>query len=198
VRQLVQLEQRELRRRRLSKVHHSPNQNVLVRQHDGQPRSQMPGKGHQDRFRRRVASEYLNVNGSARRRLPAQVNVSSVAEVRRPDFVNRARPRQVADLRAKRAVAEKEHRAHMVNRLRRQPVEPVKRAAKEKECRARSLGRSSNEVAHLRVPSAARVRSSQKVEEREHQKKRHRQGRDNFIAITAAAPERETPGPLFT
>ena len=68
----------------------------------------------------------------------------------------------------------------MVNRLRRQPVEPVKRAAKEKECRARSLGRSSNEVAHLRVPSAARVRSSQKVEEREHQKKRHRQGRDNL------------------
>jgi hypothetical protein len=132
----------------------------------------MPGKGHQDRFRRRVASEYLNVNGSARHRLPAQVNVSSVVEVRRPDFVNRLRPRQVADLRAKRAVAEREHRAHMVNRLRRQPAEPVKRAAKEKECRARSLGRSSNEVAHLRV--RARHRGSRKVEEREHQKKRHR------------------------
>jgi hypothetical protein len=59
-------------------------------------------------------------------------------------------------------------------------VEQGKRAAKEKECRARSLGRSSNRVAHLREPSAARDRSSRKVEEREHQKKRHHQGRDNF------------------
>jgi hypothetical protein len=62
VRQVVPLEQRELRRGR---------------------------KVLQDRFRRRVASEYLNVNDSARRRLPAQVKVSSAVEVRRLDFVNR-------------------------------------------------------------------------------------------------------------
>jgi hypothetical protein len=85
---VVPLEQGELRRPRLSKGHLSPNQNVLVRQHDGPPRSQMPGKVRLDRFLRRVASEDLNVNDSARRRLSAQVNVSSVAEVRRLDFIN--------------------------------------------------------------------------------------------------------------
>jgi hypothetical protein len=81
---------------------------------------------------------------------------------------------------AKRAVAEKERRAHMVNRPRRKPVEQAKRVPKEKECRARSLGRNSNQVAHLQEPSAARDRGSRKVEKREHQKKRRHQGRDNL------------------
>jgi len=87
----------------------------------------------------------------------------------------------------------------MVSRLlRRQPVEQAKRAAKEKECRALSLGRSSNQVAQLREPSAARDRGSRKVEEREYQKKRHHQGRDNLSRdLFSAAPERKTPGPLF-
>jgi len=158
----------------------------------------MPGKVRQDKFRRRVASAHLNVNDSARRRLPAEVNASSVAEVRRPDFANRRLRHRVA-APVKRAVAEKEHRAHMVSRLlRRQPVEQAKRAAKEKECRARSLGRSSNQVAQLREPSAARDRGSRKVEEREYQKKRHHQGRDNLSRdLFSAAPERKTPGPLF-
>ena len=49
----------------------------------------MPGKVRQDKFRRRVASEHLNVNVSARRLVRALVNVSSAAEVRRLDFVNR-------------------------------------------------------------------------------------------------------------
>ena len=99
----------------------------------------------------------------------------------------------------KRAVVEKEHRARMVNRLRSQPLEQTKRAAKEKECRALSLGRSSNEVAHLRVPSAARDRGSRNPARREDQKKRHRQGHDNLSRdLFSAAPERETLGPLFT
>jgi hypothetical protein len=41
------------------------------------------------KFRHRDAIKDLSVNDSARRRLRAQVNMSSVAEVRRLDFVNR-------------------------------------------------------------------------------------------------------------
>jgi hypothetical protein len=161
VRQVVQNERGEASRRRNFKVRHR-SQNVVVRG-DDQARSQMPGKVRQGKFRR-IASENLSVNDSARRRLPVQGNVNSVA-VRRLDFVNRSHPRKVADLQAKRV-------------------------AKEKEYRARSLSRNSNELAHLREPNAPRDRdNSRKLGRREHQKKRHRQGRDNFIAITSAAPE---------
>jgi hypothetical protein len=89
VRQVVQREQRILRRPQLSSVHHSPNQNVVDRRGEAQAKSQMQGRGRQDRFRRRIASEDLSVSGSARRLLPAQANTGNVAEVRHRDFVNR-------------------------------------------------------------------------------------------------------------
>src|SRR5436190_24328959 len=73
----------------------------------------------------------------------------------------------------------------------------MKRAPQEKECSARRLSSSSTEAACLRQPITARDRGSRKVERRDNQKKRHRQARDNFAAITAVAPERETPEPLF-
>jgi hypothetical protein len=89
LRQVVQREQRILRRRQPSSVRHSPNQNVVDRRGDAQARSQMQGKVRQDRFRRRIVSRDLSVSGSARRLLPAQANTGNVAEVRHQDFVNR-------------------------------------------------------------------------------------------------------------
>ena len=122
-----------------------------------QGRSQVQGRVGQDRFRRRVTSENLSVSGSARRRLLAQLKVSSVVEVGRLDSVNRSRRLLVAEPR-------------------------VRRAAKEKECRALTLSRrrpstssSSNEAARLPQPITARDTGSRKVERRDNQKKRHRQ-----------------------
>jgi hypothetical protein len=46
-------------------------------------------KVEQGRFRRRIATEYLSVSGSAHRPRWAQVNVNNAAEARRLDFVNR-------------------------------------------------------------------------------------------------------------
>ena len=89
VRQVVQREQRILRRRQLSSVHHSLNQNVVDRRGDAQAKNQTQGRVRQDRFRRRIASEDLSVSDSARRRLWAQANTGNVAEVRHRDFVNR-------------------------------------------------------------------------------------------------------------
>ena len=131
----------------------------------------------QDRFRRGVARENLSVSGSARRRLLAQVNVSSVAEVSRLDIVSLSRPRRVAD-----------HR--------------VKRASQEKECRALTLSRrrpnsSSNEAVRLPQLIMARDRGGRKVERRDNQEKRHRQVSNNFVAIRPAAPERENSGAAF-
>ena len=80
----------------------------------------------------------------------------------------------------KRAVEEKEHRAHMANRLRRRAVEPVQGARKEKECRARRLSRSSSPVARLVQASVARARHNQTAGGSDNQKKRHRHGRNNF------------------
>jgi len=71
-RQVVELERREIRRLQLPTAHHSPNQNIVARQNDGQAKSQMRRKVRQDRFRRRIASEDLSVSGSARRLLLAQ------------------------------------------------------------------------------------------------------------------------------
>ena len=123
-----------------------------------------------DTFRRRVAED-LSLNSSARRP-PAQANMSSVAEVRRLDSVNRSPRRPVEDLR-------------------------MKRAAKERRCRARRLSRSSSEAARLPQPITARDTNSRKVEERDNQKKRHRQVSNSFVAIIPAAPEREDSGAAF-
>ena len=124
----------------------------------------------------RHLSEDLSVSGSGRR-LPAEVNMSSAVEVRRPDFVNRSPRHPVADVQMKRAPNKKECSALTLSRRRRPST-------------------SSNEAARLPQPITARDTGSRKAERRDNQKKRHRQGRDNFAAIRAAAPERKTPEPL--
>ena len=166
VEQVAQAEQREQHRPRLSNPRRS--RTMVGRQHEDWAKSQVPARVDQGNLSHRGATENLSVNVSARRRLPAQLSMSSVAEVRRLDFVNRSPRQLVADPR-------------------------VKPAPHEKECRARRLS-SSSEAARLPI---ARDRGSRKVGRRDHQKKRHRQGRDNFAAITAVAPGRTIPEPLF-
>ena len=110
-------------------------------------RSQALGRAGWTKFRPRVASGDLSVNGSARRRLPALVNTGNAAEVHRLDFANR-RLRQVVDLQ-------------------------MKRAAKKKERRVVTVSRRRSEVARLWERSVARDRDKRKVE-RENPKKEHR------------------------
>jgi len=104
--------------------------------------------------------------------------------VRQPEFGNRSRRLLVAEPRVRRAAKGRECRALMVNRFRHNSTS------------SRSSGRK---VARPRLlqPIAAAHKDSRKAETRSNQKKRHRHGRNNFGAITPAAPERETPGPLF-
>ena len=179
VEQVVQPERREQHRRQLSRVHRRGSKSVVVSQRDDQGRSQVPGRVRQDRFRRGVTRENLSASGSARRRLLAQVNVSSVAEVSRLDIVNLSRLRLVEDQRMKRAPNEKECRALTLSR------------------RRPSTSPSNNEAARLRQPITARDTGSRKVERRSNQKKRHRQVSNNFVAIRPAAPERENSGAAF-
>jgi hypothetical protein len=87
--QVVQGEQRILRRRQPSSAHHSPNRNAVDRRGDARAKSQMQGKVGQNRFRRRIANEDLSVSGSARRPPWAQVNARNVAGAIHRDFVNR-------------------------------------------------------------------------------------------------------------
>jgi hypothetical protein len=87
------------------------------------------------------------------------------------------------------------------NRSRRLRVEEpwVKRAPNKKECRALTLSRlrhnstssprSGRKVARLPQRITATHKDSRKAETRSNQKKRHRHGRNNFGAITPAAPE---------
>jgi hypothetical protein len=143
-------------------------------QRDDQLSSQIPHVVGQDRFRRRVKREDLSVSGSARRHLWAQLNVSNGEPVRHLDFGNRSRRLLVAEPRVRRAAKGKECRALMVSRLR------------HNSASSRSSGRK---VARLPQPITARGAGSRKVETRSNQKKRHGQGRNNFGAITPAAPE---------
>ncbi len=177
VEQVAQPEQREQHRRQLSRVHRRNSKSVVASQRDDQGRSQVLGRVGHDRFRRRVTSENLSVSGSARRRLLAQLNMSSVAEVSRPDFINRSRLRLVEDLRMKRAANEKERRALTLSR--------------------RRPSSSSNEAVRLPQLIMARDRGGRKVERRDNQEKRHRQVSNNFVAIRPAAPERENSGAAF-
>jgi hypothetical protein len=171
-----QPEQQEQHRPQLSRVHRRSSKSMVASQRDDQGRSQVPGRVGQDRFRRRVTSKNLRVSGSAHRRLLAQVNMSSVAEVSRLDIVNLSRPRRVADQRMKRGANEKESRVLTLSR------------------RRPSTSSSSNEAARLPQPITARDTDSRKVERRDNQKKHHRQVSNNFVAITPAAPERENSG----
>jgi len=145
-------------------------------QRDDQGRSQVPGRVGQDRFRRRVTSENLSVSGSARRHLWAQLNISNVEPVRHPDFGSRSRLRLVEEPRVKRAPNEKECRALTLSRRR-----PSTSASNS----------NSNEASRLPQSITARDTGSRKVDKKDNQKKRQRQGSNNFVAITAASPERE-------
>jgi hypothetical protein len=183
VEQLAQPGELEQHRHQLSRVHRRSSKSVVGSQGDDQVRSQLPVRV-ENRFPRRNGSEDLNVNDSARRRPQAQVNMSSAAEARRRDFVNRWRHRRVADLQVKHAAKERECKAPMVSRPR---------------YNSNNNRSSGSAAARLREPSTdrGRVKVSRKVGRKGRQKKRHRQGRDNFIAITSAAPEREAPEPLL-
>jgi hypothetical protein len=170
VEQLDQPEQREQHRRQLSRVHRRNSKSVVASQRDGPVRNQVPARVEQGKFRRRVTSKDLSVSGSARLRLLAQMNVNSAAEVHRLDFIGRPRLRLVADQQVKHAAREKERRAPMVSRR-------------------NNNNSNSKEVARLPQPITASDRVSRKVGRRGNQKKRHRQGSNNFVAITPAAPE---------
>ena len=181
VEQVGQVEQRERHRRQLSRVHRRSSKSVgASRRADQQGRRQVQGRVGQDRFRRRVATENLSVSGSARRHLLAQLNTDNMTEVHRPEFISRSRLRLVEDLRMKRAANEKERRALTLSRR-----------------RPSTSSSSSNEAARLPQPITARDTGSRTVERRDNQKKHHRQVSNNFVAITPAAPDRETPEPLF-
>jgi hypothetical protein len=176
VEQLDQPERREQHRRQLSRVHGRNSKSVVASQRDGPVRNQVPARVEQGKFRHRDAIKVLSVNDSARRRLRAPVNLISVAEVRRLDFGNRSRPRQVAVLQVKHGAKEKECRALMVSRPRHN---------------SNSTSSSSNEAARLRQPITDRGRASRKVGRRNNQKKRHRHAHNNFGAITPVAPDWE-------
>jgi hypothetical protein len=158
---------------------------VVASQRDGPVRNQVPARVEQGKFRRRVTSKDLSVSGSARLRLPAQMNVNSAAEVHRLDFIGRPRLRLVADQQVKHAAREKERRAPMVSRRR------------NNNNNNNNSSSSSKEVARLPQPITNSDRVSRKVGRRGNQKKRHRQGSNNFVAITTAAPERENSGAAF-
>jgi hypothetical protein len=153
---------------------------MFASQRDDQGRSQVPAKGEQGSFRHSGGTEDLSVSGSARLRLPAQMDVSSAAEVRHPDFINQSPRHQLGDLR-------------------------VKHAAKEKECRALTLSRRRNnnnnnssrssEAARLPQPITGRDRGSRKVQRRDNQKKRHRQVSNNFVATKTSGYGTRTDQP---
>ena len=155
---------------------------MVASQRDDQVRSQIPRMAGQDRLRRRVTREDLSVSGSARRHLWAQLNISNVEPVRHLDFGNRSPRLLVAEPRVRRAAKGKECRALMVSRLR------------HNSASSRSSGRK---VARLPQPIKARPTGSRKVENKKQKNQHPCRGHNSFGAITPAAPERETPEPLF-
>ena len=85
---MAQPEQRKLHRRQVPRWSRAVRTWSPARTKIGRGAKSRAGWGR-SKFRHRGVSENLSVNGSARRRLPAQVNTGNVAEVRRLDFVNR-------------------------------------------------------------------------------------------------------------
>jgi hypothetical protein len=106
--------------------------------------------------------------------------VDNLAEAHAPKFINRWRLRLVERMRMKRASNEKESRALTLSRR-----------------RPSTSSSNSNEAARLPQPITGRDTGSRKVETRDNRKKRHRQSRINFGAITPAAPEQENSGAVF-
>jgi hypothetical protein len=176
----VQPEQREQHRHHVFRLHRRGSKNMVISQRDDQVRSQIPPKVRKAKFRNKGTSEYLSVSGSARRRLWARLNTGNLAEVHRPDFISRSRVRLVENMLMKRAPNKKECRALTVSRR------PLSTSI--------SSSNSNNEAVRLPQLSTAKDTSSRKVEPSGNQKKRHRQGRDNFVAITLATPEEKLQG----
>jgi hypothetical protein len=176
----VQPEQREQHRHHVFRLHRRGSKNMVISQRDDQVRSQIPPKVRKAKFRNKGTSEYLSVSGSARRRLWARLNTGNLAEVHRPDFISRSRVRLVENMLMKRAPNKKECRALTVSRR------PLSTSI--------SSSNSNNEAVRLPQLSTAKDTGSRKVEPSGNQKKRHRQGRDNFVAITLATPEEKLQG----
>ncbi len=142
---------------------------MVPSQGDDQVRRQIPPMVGQDRFRRRVMIKGLSVSDSARRHLQAQLNISNLTEVHRPGLISRSRLRLVEDMRMKRALKEKECRALMVNRL-----------PHNSTSRRRSSSRSSSMLARLPQPITARATGSRKGETKKHKNQHLRRGRNNL------------------
>jgi hypothetical protein len=168
--------QGEQHSRQLQMVRRRSSRSSVVSQRYDQLRSQTPRVVDQNRLRRRATSKHLSLCGSARPRLWEWVNVANLAEAHAPKFINRWRLRLVERMRMKRAPNEKESRALTLSR--RLPS---------------TSSSNSNEAARLPQP----ITASRKVETRDNRKKRHRQGRINFGAVTPAALEREHSGAVF-
>jgi len=152
-------------------------------QRDDQARSQIPRRAGQDRPRRRVTAEDWSVSASARRhRRAAQLNISNVESARQREFGNRSPRLPVEEPRVRRVTKGKECRALMVSRLRQY---------------SDSSRNSGRKVARLPQPIKARPMGSRKLENKKQKNQHPRRGHNNFGATIPAAPERETPEPLF-
>ena len=171
--QAGQQEQGEQHRHRVFNLRRS--RNMVASQRDDQVRSKVSGKVSHRKIRHRVS---LNRCGSGRPHpghLWAQLSAANLAEGRLPDCISRSRLRSVEDRWMKRALNETECRVLGVSRLRHNSTS--------------SRRSSSNEVARLRELTPARDSGSRKVGSKDNQKKRLRHGRNNFGAITPAAPK---------
>ena len=158
------------------------SRNVVASQRDDRVRSKVHGKLSRHKIRHRVTT---NGYGSARRHrghLWAQLSKANLGESYNQDPASRSRLRPVEDRRVRRAAKEKECRALTVSRLRHNSTS------------SRSNG---SKVARLPQPIMVKVTGSRKVETKGNQKKRLHHGRNNFSAITPAAPERKNSGVAF-
>jgi hypothetical protein len=111
----------------------------------------------------------INRYSSARRHRWAQQNTANLAELHNKDLVSRSRLQPVEDRRIERASNEKECRALMASRLRHNSNSTSRRSRGSK-------------VARLRELTAARGSGNHRVDSNDNQKKRHRQGSNNFLA----------------
>jgi hypothetical protein len=175
-------EQREQHRGQLSRVRRRSNKNMVANQRDDQVVSQIPRMAGQDRVRRRVTREDLSVNGSVRRHLWAQLNISNVEPVRHLDFANRCPRLLVAEPRVRRAAKGKECRTLMVSRHR------------HNSASSRSSGRK---VARLPQPIKARPTGSRQVENKKQKNQHPCRGHNSFGATTPAAPDEKLRSRFF-
>jgi hypothetical protein len=142
---------------------HRHRRNMVARQRANWVRVQV--RAAPNVRRRRVEAEGLKPNNPGSRL--EQANVGPALEVLRLEFINRSRRLLVEARQVKRAAKEKEDRAPMVSRPRR------------------------NEAARLAQPSTARHRDNRKAEKENQQKKPHRPDPNNSSVIATTAPERK-------